>query len=337
MRAGPDRPRGRQRPAPARARRVGRRRTPAPREDERADLAHPAQRQHARQRGPARAAARPGHRSRPRRAPRPDRRRSGRAPRLGRDRARRRADDRRPRSVHDAVPPSRPRLRHHSRGGPGGHRARRPPRLHRGLRGRALQLVERAHHVAPHLPGHAGAAHAADPLRHGRHQPAPDAPGHRGRARRHVRPPVPRPLHHGHRAGRAGERPRDVRRGPGRAAAPDGARVDRHDPPALEPGPALRDRRPLLEDLAREQHLARVQGGVRAAAVPAAAPAHRALDPHAELRSARTAGERGWIPISGQFFHRRYLRGHWENYVEGCEAVGRRPDPRCGASRAASS
>ena len=25
--------------------------------------------------------------------------------------------------------------------------------------------------------------------------------------------------------------------------------------------------------------------------------------------SARTAGERGWIPISGQFFHRRYLRG----------------------------
>jgi len=43
--------------------------------------------------------------------------------------------------------------------------------------------------------------------------------------------------------------------------------------------------------------------------------------------SARTAGERGWIPLSGQFFHRRYLRGHWEKYVEGCEAAGRRPDP----------
>src|SRR5207245_770071 len=43
--------------------------------------------------------------------------------------------------------------------------------------------------------------------------------------------------------------------------------------------------------------------------------------------SARTAGERGWIPVSGNFFHRRYLRGHWERYVEGCEAVGRRPDP----------
>ncbi|HYS93314.1 MAG TPA: LLM class flavin-dependent oxidoreductase, partial [Candidatus Acidoferrales bacterium] len=43
--------------------------------------------------------------------------------------------------------------------------------------------------------------------------------------------------------------------------------------------------------------------------------------------SGKTAGERGWIPISGQFFHKRYLRGHWEKYVEGCEAVGRRPDP----------
>jgi alkanesulfonate monooxygenase SsuD/methylene tetrahydromethanopterin reductase-like flavin-dependent oxidoreductase (luciferase family) len=43
--------------------------------------------------------------------------------------------------------------------------------------------------------------------------------------------------------------------------------------------------------------------------------------------SARTAGERGWIPVSGNFFHRRYLRGHWERYAEGCEHAGRRPDP----------
>ncbi len=43
--------------------------------------------------------------------------------------------------------------------------------------------------------------------------------------------------------------------------------------------------------------------------------------------SAATAGERGWIPVSGNFFHRRYLRGHWEKYVEGCERAGRRPDP----------
>jgi len=43
--------------------------------------------------------------------------------------------------------------------------------------------------------------------------------------------------------------------------------------------------------------------------------------------SAVTAGERGWIPISGNFFHRRYLRGHWERYAEGCAKVGRRADP----------
>ncbi|HEV2282717.1 MAG TPA: LLM class flavin-dependent oxidoreductase [bacterium] len=43
--------------------------------------------------------------------------------------------------------------------------------------------------------------------------------------------------------------------------------------------------------------------------------------------SARVAGERGWIPISGNFFNKRYLRGHWERYAEGCEAADRRPDP----------
>jgi alkanesulfonate monooxygenase SsuD/methylene tetrahydromethanopterin reductase-like flavin-dependent oxidoreductase (luciferase family) len=42
--------------------------------------------------------------------------------------------------------------------------------------------------------------------------------------------------------------------------------------------------------------------------------------------SARTAGERGWIPISGNFFNQRYLPGQWERYAEGCEQVGRRPD-----------
>jgi alkanesulfonate monooxygenase SsuD/methylene tetrahydromethanopterin reductase-like flavin-dependent oxidoreductase (luciferase family) len=43
--------------------------------------------------------------------------------------------------------------------------------------------------------------------------------------------------------------------------------------------------------------------------------------------SAKVAGERGWIPVSGNFFHKRYLRSHWEKYAEGCEAAGRRPDP----------
>jgi alkanesulfonate monooxygenase SsuD/methylene tetrahydromethanopterin reductase-like flavin-dependent oxidoreductase (luciferase family) len=43
--------------------------------------------------------------------------------------------------------------------------------------------------------------------------------------------------------------------------------------------------------------------------------------------SATTAGERGWIPISGNFFHHRYLRGHWDRYAEGCERAGRPADP----------
>ena len=43
--------------------------------------------------------------------------------------------------------------------------------------------------------------------------------------------------------------------------------------------------------------------------------------------SAKIAGERGWLPVSGNFFHRRYLRGHWEKYVEGCAAAGRQADP----------
>jgi alkanesulfonate monooxygenase SsuD/methylene tetrahydromethanopterin reductase-like flavin-dependent oxidoreductase (luciferase family) len=43
--------------------------------------------------------------------------------------------------------------------------------------------------------------------------------------------------------------------------------------------------------------------------------------------SAKTAGGRGWIPISGNFFNQRYLRGQWERYAEGREQVGRVPDP----------
>ena len=44
--------------------------------------------------------------------------------------------------------------------------------------------------------------------------------------------------------------------------------------------------------------------------------------------SARMAGERGWIPISGAaFLHPRYTSSHWETYAEGCENAGRRADP----------
>jgi len=43
--------------------------------------------------------------------------------------------------------------------------------------------------------------------------------------------------------------------------------------------------------------------------------------------TAKMAGQRGYIPMSGNFFNARYLRGHWDKYAEGCEAAGRKPDP----------
>src|SRR6267378_1952362 len=136
-------------------------------------------------------------------------------------------NDRQARPVHDAHARPGPRLRDLPRGRSGGHRPRGPPGLHGGLRRRALQLVERAHYLAAHLPRHPHPAHDADPVRHGRAQPAPDPPGHGGGARGHVRPSLPGALHHGHRPGRARERHRDVRRGPGGIASPHDARIHR--------------------------------------------------------------------------------------------------------------
>jgi alkanesulfonate monooxygenase SsuD/methylene tetrahydromethanopterin reductase-like flavin-dependent oxidoreductase (luciferase family) len=43
--------------------------------------------------------------------------------------------------------------------------------------------------------------------------------------------------------------------------------------------------------------------------------------------TAKPAGARGWIPISANFVNKRYLRGHWVSYAEGCRSVGREPDP----------
>ena len=43
--------------------------------------------------------------------------------------------------------------------------------------------------------------------------------------------------------------------------------------------------------------------------------------------TAKTAGAKGWIPISANFINKRYLRGHWESYAQGCESVGRKADP----------
>jgi alkanesulfonate monooxygenase SsuD/methylene tetrahydromethanopterin reductase-like flavin-dependent oxidoreductase (luciferase family) len=43
--------------------------------------------------------------------------------------------------------------------------------------------------------------------------------------------------------------------------------------------------------------------------------------------TAKVAGAKGWIPISANFVNKRYLRGHWDSYAEGCASVGRVADP----------
>lgn len=43
--------------------------------------------------------------------------------------------------------------------------------------------------------------------------------------------------------------------------------------------------------------------------------------------SAAVCGERGFIPVSGNFIQPRYVTTHWSKYLEGCERSGRRPDP----------
>lgn len=42
--------------------------------------------------------------------------------------------------------------------------------------------------------------------------------------------------------------------------------------------------------------------------------------------TARTAGERGWIPVSANFLQDVHLPGHWQIYAEACDKAGRRPD-----------
>lgn len=43
--------------------------------------------------------------------------------------------------------------------------------------------------------------------------------------------------------------------------------------------------------------------------------------------SVRLAGERGWGPISANFIPPVHIATHWTQYVAGCEAAGRTPDP----------
>lgn len=44
-------------------------------------------------------------------------------------------------------------------------------------------------------------------------------------------------------------------------------------------------------------------------------------------RTALEAGKRGWIPVSGNFMHSRYLRSHWDMYAQGAAEAGQPADP----------
>ena len=46
----------------------------------------------------------------------------------------------------------------------------------------------------------------------------------------------------------------------------------------------------------------------------------------AQSRQMFVAGQRGWIPLSGNLVHQRYLRGHADQILKGAEAGGRDPD-----------
>src|SRR5262249_24118391 len=70
----------------------------------------------------------------------------------------------------------------------------------------------------------------------------------------------------------------------------DGDRSDRDRAEALGAGPALRDRREVLEDLAHPGHLAGLQGGLYPASVPEAASSDRALPDHAGIEQREDGG-----------------------------------------------
>lgn len=42
--------------------------------------------------------------------------------------------------------------------------------------------------------------------------------------------------------------------------------------------------------------------------------------------TAKVAGGKGWIAMSSNFIHKRYMREHWESYAEGAVAAGLKPD-----------
>ena len=83
-----------------------------------------------------------------------------------------------------------------------------------------------------------------------------------------------------------------------------------------------------FHDFALED-LSRIDWGVGQLVKPLQQPhppiAMSLVTPHSF--SAAVAGERGYIPVSGNFIQPRYVATHWTKFVEGCEKAGRRPDP----------
>jgi alkanesulfonate monooxygenase SsuD/methylene tetrahydromethanopterin reductase-like flavin-dependent oxidoreductase (luciferase family) len=45
-----------------------------------------------------------------------------------------------------------------------------------------------------------------------------------------------------------------------------------------------------------------------------------------ESKSVANMGRRGWIPVSSNLVHKRFLRGHWEGYAQGALEAGRTAD-----------
>jgi alkanesulfonate monooxygenase SsuD/methylene tetrahydromethanopterin reductase-like flavin-dependent oxidoreductase (luciferase family) len=45
-----------------------------------------------------------------------------------------------------------------------------------------------------------------------------------------------------------------------------------------------------------------------------------------ESKSVANMGRRGWIPVSSNLVHKRFLRGHWEGYAQGAREAGRTAD-----------
>ena len=105
-------------------------------------------------------------------------------------------------------------------------------------------------------------------------------------------------------------------------------RVHRDRAQAVGPGPALRDRRPLLEDLAEERHLARVQGRLpcRGPTRSRTRPSRsRCSRPTPTARSPRVSAAGSRSPASSSTA--ATCAGTGRSTSRAASAAGRRPDP----------